>query len=217
MEDELDDIALGKRTYEKTLADFYKPFIKVVKEKSKTAEKITNLGDAGAEWKCPVCGGPMIIKLSKAGKFMSCAKFTECTGARTIEGKELEGPKETGELCPLCGGKLIERDGRYGRFVACSNFPKCKYVKKSAEQEAKEKTGVMCPTCKTGEIVERRGRFGPFFSCSNYPKCNFAIKARPTGAVCDLCGSLMMQGTKTIPERCSNKLCERHQPGRKKV
>ena len=217
MEDELDDIALGKRTYEKTLADFYKPFIKVVKEKSKTAEKITNLGDAGAEWKCPVCGGPMIIKLSKAGKFMSCAKFPECTGARTIEGKELEGPKETGELCPLCGGKLIERDGRYGRFVACSNFPKCKYVKKSAEQEAKEKTGVMCPTCKTGEIVERRGRFGPFFSCSNYPKCNFAIKARPTGAVCDLCGSLMMQGTKTIPERCSNKLCERHQPGRKKV
>ncbi|OHA17755.1 MAG: DNA topoisomerase I [Candidatus Taylorbacteria bacterium RIFCSPHIGHO2_01_FULL_46_22b] len=217
IEDQLDDIALGKRDYEKTLSQFYKPFIKEVKAKSKTAEKITNLGDADPKWKCPICGGPMIIKLSKAGKFMSCAKFPECTGARTIEGEELAGPKETGELCPDCGGKLIERDGRFGRFVACSNYPKCKYVKKSAEEEAKGKTGVMCPTCKTGEIVERRGRFGPFFSCSNYPKCTFAIKARPTGRTCDLCNSLMMEGTKTIPERCSNKLCEQHQPGRKRV
>ncbi|HEY4499435.1 MAG TPA: type I DNA topoisomerase [Candidatus Paceibacterota bacterium] len=215
MEDELDDIALGKRKYEKTLSDFYKPFLKEVKEKSKTAEKITNLGDASPEWKCPVCGGPMIIKLSKAGKFMSCKKFPECTGARTIDGKELEGPKETGEICPLDGGKLVERDGRFGRFVACANYPKCKFVKKSAEQEAKEKTGITCPSCKTGEILERRGRFGPFYSCSNYPKCNFALKAKPTGATCKLCGSLMMQGTKTIPERCSNKSCELYQPGRK--
>lgn len=217
MENELDDIALGKRTYEKTLSDFYKPFSKDVKEKSKTAGKITNLGDADPDLKCPVCGGPMVIKLSKSGKFLSCKRFPECTGARTIEGKELEGPKKTGEQCPKCGGDLIERDGRYGRFVACSNYPKCKFIKKSAEEEAKAKTGVACPVCKTGEIVERRGRFGPFFSCSNYPKCNFAMKSRPTGRLCDICGSLMMEGTKTIPERCSNKLCERHQPGRKKV
>jgi DNA topoisomerase-1 len=216
MEDELDDIAVGKREYEKTLKDFYKPFLKDVKEKSKTAEKITNLGDADPKWKCPKCGSSMIIKLSKAGKFMSCSKFPECTGARTIDGEELQGPKETGELCPLDGGKLIERDGRFGRFIACANYPKCKFIKRSPEEEAKAKTGVMCPTCKTGEIVERRGRFGPFFSCSNYPNCNFAMKARPTGRICDLCGSLMMEGTKTIPERCSNKLCERHQPGRKK-
>lgn len=214
MEDKLDDIANGERKYEKTLSDFYKPFLKEVKEKSKTAEKITNLGDAGDEFKCPVCGGPMIIKLSKAGKFMSCKRFPECTGARTIDGKELEGPKETGEICPLDGGKLVERDGRFGRFVACANYPKCKFVKKSAEQEAKEKTGIMCPTCKTGEILERRGRFGPFYSCSNYPKCNFAMKAKPTGNICKICGSLMMEGTKTIPERCSNKLCVMHQPGR---
>jgi DNA topoisomerase-1 len=167
----------------------------------------------------------MVIKLSKNGKFLSCKRFPKCTGARTIDGKELEGPKETGEICPEDGGKLVERDGKFGRFVACSNYPKCKFIKRSAEEEAKAKTGTMCPQClstrdlpkgdKTGEIVERRGRFGPFFSCSNYPKCNFAMKSRPTGKTCDLCNSLMMQGTKTIPERCSNKLCEKHQPGRK--
>ena len=217
MEDQLDDIALGKREYEKTLSKFYKPFSKDVKEISKSAEKITNLGDADPAVKCPKCGGPMVIKLSKNGNFLSCKRFPECAGARTIDGKELEGPKETGELCPQDGGKLIERDGKFGRFIACANYPKCKFIKKSAEEEEKAKTGVKCPECKTGDIVERRGRFGPFFSCSNYPKCNFSMKSRPTGKTCDLCNSLMMQGTKTIPERCSNKLCERHQPGRKKV
>ncbi|MBI5147696.1 MAG: type I DNA topoisomerase [Parcubacteria group bacterium] len=214
MERELDEIAEGKRQYGKMLKDFYGPFSKEVKIKEKTAEKLTNLGEAGEEHKCPVCGGPMIIKLSRVGKFLSCKKFPECVGALKMDGTMMEGPKETGELCPRCAGKLIEREGRFGKFISCQNYPKCKFIKKTAEQEAKEKTGVACPECKEGEIVERRGRFGSFFSCSNYPKCKFAIKARPTGRVCELCGSLMMEGTKTIPERCSNKACVNHNPAR---
>lgn len=212
MENELDEIAEGKLQYEKMLKDFYGPFSKEVKTKGKTAEKITNLGDAPKELKCPICGGPMVIKLSKTGKFLSCAKFPECTGARKMDGSEMEGPKETGEICPDCGGKLVEREGRYGKFISCANYPKCKHIKTSPEEEEKKKTGVKCPECKEGEIVERRGRFGPFFSCSNYPKCKFAMKSRPTGKICDLCRSLMMEGTKTIPERCSNKTCPNHNP-----
>lgn len=213
MENKLDEIADGKRQYEKMLKDFYGPFLKEVKAKDKSTEKLTNLGEADPKFKCPTCDGPMVIKLAKTGKFLSCAKFPECTGARKIDGTELEGPKETGEICPECKtGKLIEREGRFGKFISCINYPKCKFIKKSAEEEAKAKTGVACPECKEGEIVERRGRFGPFFSCSNYPKCKFAIKSRPTGRTCELCGSLMMEGTKTIPERCSNKTCPNHNP-----
>ena len=214
MENKLDEIAEGKREYEKMLKHFYGPFSKEVEAKDKTTEKLTNLGEADAKFKCPVCKGPMVIKLSKNGKFLSCAKFPECVGARKIDGTEIEGPKETGELCPQCEGKLIEREGRFGKFIACSNYPKCKFIKTSPEEEAKKKTGVKCPE-DSGEIIERRGRFGPFFSCSNYPKCKFAIKARPTGNICNLCGSLMMEGTKTIPERCSNKACENHNPHKK--
>jgi DNA topoisomerase-1 len=44
MEDELDDIAQGKREYVKTLKDFYTPFLKEVKIKDKEAGKITDLG-----------------------------------------------------------------------------------------------------------------------------------------------------------------------------
>ncbi len=214
MENELDEIAEGKRVYEKTLNDFYRPFIKEVKSKEKTA-KATNLGEAEPQWKCPKCGEGMIIKLGKNGKFMSCAKFPDCAGARTIEGKELEGPKETGEICPDCKtGKLVEREGRFGKFISCSNYPKCKFVKND-ENAKPNGSGVSCPECKAGEIVERRGRFGPFWSCSNYPKCKFIIKSKPTGRICELCKSLMMEGTKTIPERCSNKLCPNFRPDKK--
>jgi DNA topoisomerase-1 len=144
---------------------------------------------------------------------MSCARFPECSGARTIEGKELEGPKETGEVCPECkDGKLILREGRFGMFIACSNYPKCKFIKEDEAEAAKKKTGVACPVCKKGEMVERRGRYGIFYSCSNYPDCKNAIKAKPTGRICSECGALMMEGTKTIPERCSNKLCPNHNP-----
>ncbi|OHA88768.1 MAG: DNA topoisomerase I [Candidatus Zambryskibacteria bacterium RIFCSPHIGHO2_01_FULL_43_27] len=212
MEDELDDIAIGKRAYVKTLKDFYTPFLKEIKSKDKM-DKLTTLGIADKKWKCPKCKAGMVIKLAKNGRFLSCERFPECTGARTIDGEELAGPKDTGEICPECGkGNLVERDGRFGRFIACATYPKCKFIKKSAEEEAKSKTGVKCPVCGDGEMVERRGRFGLFYSCSNYPKCKNAIKAKPTGDICKLCGSLMMNGTKTIPERCSNKACVNHNP-----
>ena len=212
MENELDDIASGARTYKKTLSDFYTPFSKDMKEKEKVA-KVTNLGKAPEDLKCPVCGANMIIKLGRSGKFLSCEKYPECQGARNIEGKELEGPKDTGEICPKCGkGNLVTREGKFGMFTACSRFPKCKFIKKDEEMEKANSTGVQCPVCKKGFLSERRGRFGVFYSCSNYPDCKYAIKAKPTGETCKLCGSLMMEGTKTIPERCSNKQCPNHNP-----
>ncbi|MBM3272030.1 type I DNA topoisomerase [Candidatus Kaiserbacteria bacterium] len=215
MEDELDQIADGSRDYEKTLREFYTPFTKAVKGKEKI-DKITDMGDAPKEFPCPTCGGPMVYKLSKTGRFMSCAKFPECMGARKEDGSIIEPPKDLGRACPQCGekegGTLTQREGRFGSFIACSRYLKCKYVEQDPEEVAKAKTGVKCNVCGTGEMVERRGRFGLFYSCSNYPDCKNAIKARPTGNICKLCGSLMMEGTKTIPERCSSKTCAMHNP-----
>lgn len=219
MEDKLDEIAEGKRDYTKTLKDFYGPFQKEIKTKDKM-EKITNLGVAPKEFPCPVCGKEMIVKLGKNGKFLSCGDFPKCVGARTIDGKIMEGPKEIGEPCPECGekhgGKLVIREGRFGSFISCSRYPKCKFIKEDEEERKKKMTGVQCPVCKKGEMMERRGRFGVFYSCSNYPDCKNAIKAKPTGNICSMCGSLMMEGTKTIPERCSNNKCLNHRPDKLK-
>jgi len=219
MENDLDEIAEGKRDYAKTLEEFYTPFSKDVKSKSKI-EKITNLGNAPKEIKCPKCGRGMIWKLARGGKFLSCENFPECIGARTAEGEVLEEKKviDTGEKCAECGkGTLIERESRFGKFLGCSRYPKCKYTKQEegGENNNTPTTNVKCTECKNGFLTERKGRFGIFYSCSNYPKCRFAIKAKPTGKKCGECGSLMMQGTKTIPDRCSNKECPNHNPHKK--
>lgn len=220
MENKLDKISEGKESYAETLSDFYKPFTKDILSKEKL-DKITTLGKADAKFKCPECKGKMVIKLGKSGKFLSCAKFPKCSGALTIEGKKIEGPKMLKEKCPECESSLVEKEGRFGKFIACSNYPKCKFIKNDPKEEAKKKTGIECPLCKKGEMMERKGRFGIFYSCSNYPDCKYAIKAKPTGRKCkykradknnSVCGALMMEGTKTIPERCSDKTCPNHNP-----
>lgn len=221
MEDDLDDIANGKKEYAKILKNFYGPFTKDIKSKEKM-DKVTNLGEADKKFKCPICKSGMIIKLGKTGKFMSCEKFPDCTGARTIDGEILAGPKETGEKCPKCEtGKLVTREGKFGKFISCDQYPKCKYIKEDPKEAEKKKTGVKCPKCKEGEMIERRGRFGIFYACSNYPTCKHAIKSKPTGKICGYprtdkpggkCDELMMEGTKTIPTRCSDKNCPNHRP-----
>lgn len=221
MEDDLDEIANGKKEYAKLLKSFYGPFVKDIKSKEKM-EKVTSFGEADKKFKCPLCKSEMIIKLGKTGKFMSCNKFPECTGARTIDGEILAGPKETGEKCPQCEtGKLVTREGKFGKFISCDQYPKCKYIKEDPKEVEKKKTGVNCPKCQKGEMIERRGRFGIFYACSSYPTCKHAIKSKPTGKICNYprvekpngkCDELMMEGTKTIPTRCSDKNCPNHRP-----
>lgn len=224
MENSLDEIAEGKKQYGKVLKEFYTPFLKLVKEKSK-GDKATDLGKAPEEIKCPKCGKSMVIKLAKNGKFYSCVDFPDCLGALTLDGKEMEGPKDLGKLCPKCGKhNLIEREGKFGKFVTCAGYSKCKYIEKPEAETLRKEDSVDCPVCKKGFMMERRGRFGIFYSCSNYPDCKYAIKTKPTGKIChykredgknllgDECGHLMMQGTKTIPERCSDKTCPNHNP-----
>ncbi|HXK38074.1 MAG TPA: type I DNA topoisomerase [Candidatus Paceibacterota bacterium] len=212
MEQELDDLADGSRKYVPVMTEFYTAFHEAVKAKDKIP-KVTNLGDADENIHCPKCDGPMIIKLSKSGKFLSCANFPTCDGARTEAGEVIEGPKPTGEKCPKCEkGDLVERSGRFGKFIACSTYPKCKYIKNDPTLNPVKSSGVKCDVCGKGEMIERKGRFGFFWSCSNYPDCKHAIKTKPTGNKCPICGALMMTGTKTIPERCSVKTCPMHNP-----
>ncbi|KKW06309.1 MAG: topoisomerase protein, partial [Candidatus Kaiserbacteria bacterium GW2011_GWC2_49_12] len=118
MEDELDEIADGKREYAKTLSDFYTPFLKEVKKKDKEAGKLTNIGIAPKEFTCPVCGSGMVFKLSRQGKFMSCDKFPECTGARTATGEVISNePAKPIGTHPDSGENIYVLSGRFGPYV----------------------------------------------------------------------------------------------------
>ncbi|HEY4516294.1 MAG TPA: type I DNA topoisomerase [Candidatus Paceibacterota bacterium] len=115
MEDELDDIALGKRKYEPTLREFYGPFLKDVKSKDKI-DKLTTLGDVDPQIKCPICGKGMVIKLGRGGKFMSCETFPDCKGMRTILGEIIEEAKPIG-VDPTTDLPIYVMDGRFGPYV----------------------------------------------------------------------------------------------------
>lgn len=115
MENELDEIAAGKREYKKTLKDFYEPFTKAVASKE-NIEKLTTLGDAPKEFPCPKCDAKMVIKLGRGGKFMSCLRFPDCDGARTIDGAEVKPDEPIGKH-PDTHEDIYLLHGRFGYYV----------------------------------------------------------------------------------------------------
>ncbi len=121
MEDELDEIAEGKRTYEKTLKEFYTPFHKAVLAKE-DIEKINNLGAGPKGFPCPLCGSDMVIKLGKNGKFLSCDRFPDCNGARLIDGSELKDDVPLGHD-PKSGEDVYVLTGRFGAYVQLGKTP----------------------------------------------------------------------------------------------
>ncbi len=78
-------------------------------------------------------------------------------------------------------------------------------------------TGVKCPQCQKGVLDPVRGRFGPVYNCTTQG-CTFWLDARPTGKKCTFlrnglrCGALRVEGTKTIPTRCSDRSCPNRHP-----
>ena len=136
MENELDEIASGERTYLKTLSDFYKPFHKDVKSKEKI-EKLTNLGIADPKFKCPKCGTtPMEVKLGRNGKFLSCTRYPDCDGALTIDGTEFKSDTPIG-TDPTSGLPIFVLNGKYGPYVQLGLKPE--KPKKGEPKPAKPK------------------------------------------------------------------------------
>jgi len=146
MEDELDEIARGERGYTETLTEFYGPFEKAVKAKDKLP-KATSLGDAGAEFPCPLCGNPMEFKLGRGGVFMSCKKYPDCLGARTEEGLELKGDEPIGHD-PKTGAPIYIKTGRFGPYVEMA-LPEEEGAEK-VEEETKVKKRRKAKTAEGG-------------------------------------------------------------------
>lgn len=127
MENDLDQIALGKQSNIEMLKLFYDRFIPLVDHAYQNMEKIEaeKIGEI-----CPDCGGDLVIRIGRFGKFVSCNNYPECRYTRPLTSdKPKEAPIPLGIMCPECGSELVKRKSRYGTyFVGCSAFPKCKYI-----------------------------------------------------------------------------------------
>jgi DNA topoisomerase-1 len=204
MEENLDKIAEGEEKWVPVIRDFYVPFNKLIEEKKKSIKK----GDSVAEKTdeiCDLCGKPMIVKLGRNGKFLSCSDYPKCKNAKpllTAEQKVVEDKLQQefkNEKCPKCGSPMIIKKGRFGEFLACSAYPKCKTTRPLTHA-----LKVKCPK-DGGDLVEKRTKKGKiFYGCANYPKCDFATWSKPIEEPCPVCGGLQVQAKKELVkcEKC---------------
>ncbi|MFA6463762.1 MAG: type I DNA topoisomerase [Candidatus Paceibacterota bacterium] len=121
MEEKLDEIAEGKAEYAKVLENYYTPLHKEVIEKDKL-DKATTFGEADPKYKCPKCGSSMLVKLSRAGKFLSCSRYPDCDGALSIDGLEIKKDEPIG-IDPTTNLPIFTKIGRFGPYVQLGEMP----------------------------------------------------------------------------------------------
>lgn len=95
--------------------------------------------------KCPECGGEVVIRKSRYGKFYACLSFPKCKYTKAIK-------EEIGVKCPKCGGELVRSFGRNKSvFYNCDNYPKCDFSIWDMP------TGEKCPECGA-LMLEKKGK-----------------------------------------------------------
>lgn len=136
MEEDLDEISLGKKEWRKVVKDFFEPLEKKIDKVVDKAER-AQIPVEKTGVTCPDCIksnkagelekkdiGEIVIRSGRFGKFKSCSRYPECKFTENIVQK-LDGQK-----CPLCGvGDVIMRNTRWGKmFYGCESYPKCDWA-----------------------------------------------------------------------------------------
>ena len=141
----MDEVAEGKKDWQKLLWSFYEPFIKAV-DAGKKNIKSQKIAIPTGE-KCPECGSELVKRKGRYGEFVACSGFPKCKYTQNVgnDGKSTE--KKVLETlpdveCPECGSGIVERKSRRGKFYGCSAYPKCKFI--SNHKPVKEPK---CPEC----------------------------------------------------------------------
>ena len=155
MENNLDQIAEGKKEWRPIIKNFYEPFAENLEKKYETVEK-RDLTEKTNEL-CEKCGKIMIIKHGRFGRFIACSGFPDCRSTKPLP------PISLNIKCPKClAGEIIQRKTRKGRiFYGCSRYPDCDLA---AWQKP---TGQLCIECGAA-MVELKNSV----KCSN-KNCSF--------------------------------------------
>jgi DNA topoisomerase-1 len=103
---------------------------------------------------CPSCGGKLIIKNSKTGRFVGCDNYPNCKFTK---------PLTTGVKCPKCNnGEIVERKSKKGKvFYSCTNYPNCDFA--SWDKLVNEN----CPSCNNEYMLLKIRKSGNYKECPN--------------------------------------------------
>jgi len=206
IEGELDKIEECQMEWHEVLHDFYDPFKESLNRANSEMEAVRA---QPSEYTCEKCGKPMVYRLGKNGRFLSCTGYPECTNAQNVDrdGKIVAAVKVDAK-CPKCGKDMALRRSKMGPFLGCTGYPDCEStmpcdeagvpLKRVKAEDVKEQ----CPDCGGPmEVKFARGR--SFMGCKNYPTCKATKPVPPgihiekpppeqAGARCDKCGRGMV-------------------------
>ena len=135
LEDDLDVIEDGKKSYLDVVKSTYDQMIAKIREAKGMTIEITGSN------KCTVCGEGIISeRTGRYGSFFSCDRYPDCKSIFEINDKGEFYQKQKKEIdkskkCPECEkkkreGYLLKRKNRKkdSYFYGCSNYPKCKHT-----------------------------------------------------------------------------------------
>ncbi len=159
MENSLDAIESGKKSWTKTLQDFYGEFDKeLVKAEEDMDGKRVKVPDEATDEVCELCGKPMVIKIGRFGKFMACSGFPDCRNTKRIV-------TETGGNCPFCGKRVLLKKSKRGKkYYGCEDNPNCSFMTWDVPTEEK------CPKCSS--TLFRKGGKNGILICHK-PDCGY--------------------------------------------
>lgn len=192
MEETLDEIAEGKRSWRDVLNEFYADFQKKLEAAQGEGSGKDAKGGMRAnlptetDIACPTCGRNMQVRTGSTGVFLGCSGYSlppkeRCTTTLNLlpgeEAISADADDEAEALaqrkkkrCDKCGtamdSYLIDEKRK---LHVCGNNPDCSgYLVEQGEFRIKGYDGptLECEKCSS-EMQLKSGRFGKFFKCTN--------------------------------------------------
>ena len=145
LEEDMEKISIGKIKEDDVIEEGKKMLLDALKQFDKNKEQIaTNmrkgLRESSILGKCPVDGGDLLVRRSRAGKqFVACGNYPKCTNTYSLPQNALILP--TGKTCEFCHTPFIKviRKGR--RPFEMDLDPKCVTKKDWAGYEGEAQPG----------------------------------------------------------------------------
>jgi DNA topoisomerase-1 len=123
MEEALDSVEKGEKSWRSLLSDFYGGFEKTLEaaEAALEGERI-KIPDEVSEEVCDRCGRQMVIKAGRFGRFLACPGYPQCTFTKPLV-VEMPG------RCPKCQSRILKRTSKNGyTYYACENLKECGFM-----------------------------------------------------------------------------------------
>jgi DNA topoisomerase-1 len=189
MEDELDQVAGGKRKWKDVLDDFYKGFVKQLDQASGDDGGMRANDPTETDIPCPKCGRHMQIRTASTGVFLGCSGYglppkERCKSTINLTPGEEAINTDDAEEAEEAENALLRKRKRCGicnaamdsylldetrKLYICGNNPDCSgfEVEKGVYKiRGYEGPLIECDKC-SADMQLKSGRFGKYFGCTN--------------------------------------------------